>query len=404
MQETSQTSLRRVWYVTGAHLAIDFYMTLTPPLWAFFKTHFALTVAQFAYLPSAIVFCGSITQPFMGYFSDGRNRMALVALGVLICGVFVSCIGFAPSALFLTLFLIFAAFGSSLFHPTAGGLVTALAPKRANLAMAIFLTGGTLGMTLASVAGTQIVERYGLDYLWIIAIPALILAPFIFYLSRQMSEGEHNTNAGKIDFSVLRAAETRPLWTLYFISVFRSIVHTGFVSFTAILGESRGWSTGKIGWIFSGYLLASTIGRMCGGYLADRMSQRKLLAFSCGTSAIFHVAFCLTEGPVSIACFWMAGFLFDLGITTNIALAQRFLPNNTSTATGLMMGFSWSAAGIAMLGVGRVAEWTSTATALTGVSFFLIPATILVALLPSEAQRAAVDAAKAHQETNPITK
>ena len=393
MSNTPKPSLRRVWYVTGAHLAIDFYMTLTPPLWAFFKTHFALSVAQFAYLPSAIVFCGSIIQPFMGYFSDGRNRMALVALGVLICGLFVSGIGFAPSALFLTLFLILAAFGSSLFHPTAGGLVTALAPQRANLAMAIFLTGGTLGMTLASVAGTQIVERYGLDYLYIIAIPAILLAPFLYYQSRQMSHGEHNTNAGKIDFSLLRAPETRPLWTLYFISVFRAIIHTGFVSFTAILGESRGWSTSKIGWIFSGYLLASTLGRMIGGFLADRMSQRKLLAFSCGSSAIFHAAFCLTEGPLSIACFWMAGFLFDLGITTNIALAQRFLPNNTSTATGLMMGFSWSMAGLAMLGVGRVAEWTSTATALTGVSLFLIPATLLVALLPSEAQRTATTTA-----------
>lgn len=388
MSQTN-TTFRRVWYVTGAHLAIDFYMTLTPPLWAFFQTHFSLSVAQFAYLPSAIVFCGSIIQPFMGYFSDGRNRMALVALGVLICGVFVSCIGFAPSAVFLAIFLIFSAFGSSLFHPTAGGLVTALSPKRANMAMAIFLTGGTLGMTLASVAGTQIVENYGLDYLWLLAFPALIIAPFIYYQSRQMSEGEHNTNAGKIDFSILRAAETRPLWTLYFISVFRSIIHTGFVSFTAILGSSRGWSTGKIGWVFSGYLLASTLGRLCGGYLADRISQRKLLALSCGSSAVFHAAFCLTDGPLSVACFWMAGFLFDLGITTNIALAQSFLPRNTSTATGLMMGFSWSVAGLAMLGVGRVAEWTSTATALTGVSLFLIPAAILVAFLPSQSQKGA---------------
>jgi MFS transporter, FSR family, fosmidomycin resistance protein len=390
MSQSQQNGLRRVWYVTGAHLAIDFYMTLTPPLWAFFKSHFALSVAQFAYLPSAIVFCGSITQPFMGYFSDGRNRMALVALGVLICGIFVSCIGFAPSAIVLTLFLILAAFGSSLFHPTAGGLVTALAPQRANLAMAIFLTGGTLGMTLASIAGTQIVERYGLEYLWLIAIPALILSPLIYLQSRQMAHGEQNTNAGKIDFSILRAAETRPLWTLYAISVCRSLIHTGFVSFTAILGESRGWSTGKIGWIFSGYLLASTIGRMSGGFLEDRMSQRKLLAFSCGSSAVFHTLFCLTDGPVSIVLFWIAGFLFDLGITTNIALAQRFLPRNTGTATGLMMGFSWSVAGLAMLGVGRIAESTSTATALTGLSLFLIPAAILVAFLPSGSQRAAV--------------
>ena len=376
------TSLKPVFYVTAAHMTLDFYMTLTPPLWAYFQTHFNLTVAQFAYLPSVIIFCGSITQPFMGYFSDGRNRMALVAIGLLIAGVFVSAIGFAPSVYVLAIFLIFAAFGSSLFHPTAGGLVTALAPDRANVAMAIFLTGGTLGMAIAAPTGTQIVERFGIEYLWLIVVPVLILAPFILWQARQVPAHQRRMYAGKIDFSVLRSAETRPLWTLFAISVLRSIIHTSFVSFTAIMGASRGWSTGKTGWIFSGYLLSSTLGRIAGGYLADRMSQRKLLAISCASSAVFHAGFCLTEGPYSIALFFIAGFLFDLGITTNIALGQRALPNNTSTATGLMMGFSWSMAGLAIVGVGSLAEYTSTPTALTIVSACLIPATLLVALLP----------------------
>ena len=379
----SRRAFRPVFYITAAHMALDFYMVLTPPLWAFFQGHYNLTVAQFAYLPTVIVFCGSITQPFMGYFSDGRDRMALVALGLFVTGIFVSCIGFAPTAYILAVFLIIASFGSSLFHPTAGGLVTALTPHRANLSMAIFLTGGTLGMALASITGTQIVERYGIQYLWLIAIPVLFLAPFILWQSRKVPVHERRMTAGKIDFSILRATQTRPLWTLFAISVLRSVIHTGFVSFTAILGASRGWTTSEIGWVFSGYLLSSTLGRITGGYLADRMSQRKLLAFSCASSAIFHAGFCLTDGYVSLIAFFVAGYLFDLGITTNISLAQRALPHNTSTATGLVMGFSWSMAGLAMIGVGSLAEWTSTATALTVVSMVLIPAALLVALLPS---------------------
>ncbi|MYB58618.1 MAG: MFS transporter [Gemmatimonadetes bacterium] len=381
-RSASRGDLRPVFYITAAHMALDFYMVLTPPLWAFFQSHYNLTVAQFAYLPTVIVFCGSITQPFMGYFSDGRDRMALVALGLFVTGIFVSCIGFAPTAYTLAIFLIFASFGSSLFHPTAGGLVTALTPHRANLSMAIFLTGGTTGMALTSITGTQIVERYGIQYLWLIVIPVLILAPFILWQSRKVPVRERRVTAGKIDFSILKKA--RSLWTLFAISVLRSIIHTGFVSFTAILGASRGWATSEIGWVFSGYLLSSTLGRITGGYLADRMSQRKLLAFSCASSAIFHAGFCLTDGYVSLISFFVAGYLFDLGITTNISLAQRALPHNTSTATGLVMGFSWGMAGLAMIGVGSLAEWTSTATALVVVSLVLIPATLLVALLPSE--------------------
>ncbi len=378
----SRGALRPVFYITAAHMALDFYMVLTPPLWAFFQSHYNLTVAQFAYLPTVIVFCGSIAQPFMGYFSDGRDRMALAALGLFAAGIFVSCIGFAPSAYILAVFLIFASFGSSLFHPTAGGLVTALTPHRANLSMAIFLTGGTTGMALASITGTQIVERYGIQYLWLIVIPVLLLAPFILWQSRKVPVHERRVAAGKIDFSIIKKA--RSLWTLFAISVLRSVIHTGFVSFTAILGASRGWTTSEIGWVFSCYLLSSTLGRITGGYLADRMSQRKLLAFSCASSAIFHAGFCLTDGYLSLIAFFVAGYLFDLGITTNIFLAQRALPHNTSTATGLVMGFSWGMAGLAMIGVGSLAEWTSTATALTVVSMLLFPAALLVALLPSE--------------------
>ena len=131
-------------------------MVLTPPLWAFFQSYFNLTVAQFAYLPTVIIFFGSIAQPFMGYFSDGRDRMALVSLGLFVTGIFVSCIGFAPTAYILAAFLIIASFGSSLFHPTAGGLVTALTPHRANLSMAIFLTGGRSAWRLLRLPGRKL--------------------------------------------------------------------------------------------------------------------------------------------------------------------------------------------------------------------------------------------------------
>ena len=78
----------------------------------------------------------------------------------------------------------------------------------------------------------------------------------------------------------------------------------------------------------------------------------------------------------------MAGFLFDLGITTNIVLAQRVLPENTSTATGLMMGFSWGTAGLSIPLVGALAESTSIPVALAVVSLALFPATYLVSWLP----------------------
>ncbi len=384
MSATAATdeSLRRVWLLTLAHTAVDFYMLMAPPLYAVFKSLFNLTVFQISFLPSFVSVCGAIAQPFMGYFSDGRNRLILAGLGVLFCGLFVSAIGFAPTVFVLAAFLVMASLGSSLFHPSAGGLVTSYLPGRSNLTMAIFLTGGTLGMSIGPITATQIVERYGLQHMWVCVFPGVVVFGLL-YLGGRRHQPQDSTTGNGISLAALRGKAVRPLWTLYGISVMRSLTHTGFISFIALLGESRGWPTAKIGWVLSGYLISSTLGRICGGYLADRVSARRLLAFSNASSGALHIVFCLITGSLTIPTFFFAGFLFDLGITTNIVLAQQSLPNNTSTATGVVMGFSWGTAGLLMPLVGRLAEYASLTFALASVSTFLFPAALLVAALPS---------------------
>jgi MFS transporter, FSR family, fosmidomycin resistance protein len=381
--ENPNSSMRSVWLVTLGHTAIDFYMVTIPPLYAVFKDHFDLSVFQISLLPAFVTVFGSITQPLMGSFTDHRNRFAWAALGVLICGCFVSSVGFAPSVYVLTVLLIGASIGSSLFHPTAGGLVTSLVPGRSNLTMAIFLTGGTTGMALAPVTGTQIVDRYGLESLWIIIPFCIPIACVLLWISRNHRVDHTAVSRPRFDWRGLRERKMRPLWTLYSISVLRSLVHSGFISFTALLSASWGWETTRIGWILSGYLVFSTLGRIAGGYLADRVAPKKLLALSNASSGLFHVAFCLVATEWGIGLFWIAGFLFDIGVTTNIVLAQKTLPENTSTATGLMMGFSWGTAGLVIPFVGAFAGYISIPVALAVVSLALFPATYLVSWLPT---------------------
>jgi len=380
--EKSQPSMTPVLLVTLAHTALDFYMVIIPSLYAIFKDHFGLTVFQISFLPAFVTVFGSISQPLMGTFTDHRNRFAWAGLGLLISGVFVSSIGFAPTVYTLAILLVGASLGSSLFHPTAGGLVTSLVPGRSNLTMAIFLTGGTTGMALAPLASTQIVDRWGLENMWMIIPFCLPVSATLFWISRKHRTAPSSTPGKRFDWRSLRKPETRPLWTLYSVSVLRSFIHASFISFTALLGASWGWEITQFGWVLSGYLVCSTLGRMAGGYLADRVSATRLLAFSASTSGVFHIAFCLVSSDYGIGLFWVAGFLFDLGATTVIVLAQRILPGNTSTATGMMMGFSWGTAGLFIPLVGAYAEATTIATALLVVSFVLFPAALLVLLLP----------------------
>ncbi len=378
----TQRPMLRVCLITYAHTTVDFYMTLFPPLLATFKNLYGLSLVEASLLPMVVSLFGNIPQPFMGYLADRTKRMRLAALGVLACGLFVSVIGTLPSAGILAVFLVLASLGSSLFHPTAGGLVTTSLPKRTNFAMAVFLTGGPLGMAIAPVTGTQIVARYGLDTLWIVVFPCLVAAAVLSRLSKTTTSEERAKPSVRINFALLRAAAMRPLWILYAIAVCRSLVHAACVSFISIVGFDRTWDISKIGWVLSAYLIAATLGRLAGGYLGDRVAPRKLLGWSCAFSTVFYVVFCFTSGPVSLVCFLIAGFIFDLGATTNIVLAQRILPQHASMATGLVMGFAWGVSGLLLPGIGLLADITSIGFALACVSLILLPCAALVAALP----------------------
>ena len=383
----TQRPLLRVCLITYAHTTVDFYMTLFPPLLALFKDLYGLTLVEASLLPMVVSLFGNIPQPFMGYIGDRTNRVRLAALGVLACGLCVSVIGTLPSVGMLAAFLVLASLGSSLFHPTAGGLVTTSLPRRSNFAMAVFLTGGPLGMAIAPVTGTQVVSRYGLDSLWIVIFPCLVATAVLFRLSRTATQVKSATASVRINYALFRTAAMRPLWILYTIAVFRSLVHAACVSFISILGHDRTWDISKIGWVLSAYLIAATLGRLAGGYLGDRVAPRKLLGWSCGFSTIFYVVFCFTSGPISLVCFLFAGFIFDLGATTNIVLAQRILPQHASTATGLVMGFAWGVSGLMLPGIGLLADATSMEFALACVSLILLPSAALVAALPGTSNR-----------------
>ena len=390
MQRTRRPILR-VCLITYAHTTVDFYMTLFPPMLALFKEMFGLTLVEASLLPMVVSLFGNIPQPFMGYIGDRTNRVRLAALGVLACGLCVSAIGALPTVAMLAGFLILASLGSSLFHPTAGGMVTS--------SMAIFLTGGPLGMAIAPVTGTQVISRFGLESLWVVIFPCLIAAAVLFRMSGGASRPEVTTKPVRINYAFFRTAAMRPLWILYAIAVFRSLVHAACVSFISILGHERMWDISKIGWVLSAYLIAATLGRLSGGYLGDRVAPRRLLGWSCAFSTVFYIVFCFTSGPVSLLYFLIAGFIFDLGATTNIVLAQRILPQHASTATGLVMGFAWGISGLMLPGIGLLADSTSMSFALACVSLILLPSAALVAALPAAPDRGGAGALPDRQST-----
>ena len=131
------------------------------------------------------------------------------------------------------------------------------------------------------------------------------------------------------------------------------------------------------------FLLASAIGGISGGYMAERFSIKRMMGISLALAA-----------PVLLGAIWMGG-LWQLGAlvaggllltashAVNVSLAQSLAPDRAGTVAAFMIGLAMGIAGILMPLLGKFADVYGVENALTLVTVGATLASLLVILLPT---------------------
>ena len=347
------------------HAMSDFYATTFTPLVETFRSMLGLSVVGVSVIGALIGVFGSMIQPVLGIWSDRTDRGKLAAGGLLVSAVFISQIGLAPNVVVLTLLLIGGALGVAAFHPS-GAVLAVRDGARRSLAMAFFITGGGLGLALAPWTVTGIVKHLGLPWLRMIALPGVAFAIWLFLASRREPRGAATPMVWS--WRPLFARGTGAVWALFGMAVVRSLAVTAFCFYVSVLGATRGWGLERSGGALSAFLAFGVAGSLVGGYVADRMDHRVLMAASCALAAPFFFVFARTSGPWSIPAFAAAGFLFSMANPVNVSLAQELRPRSASMMSGLMMGLAWGIASVLLTVVGALARVIGIAGALQAMA------------------------------------
>jgi FSR family fosmidomycin resistance protein-like MFS transporter len=121
------------------------------------------------------------------------------------------------------------------------------------------------------------------------------------------------------------------------------------------------------------FLLSISLGTLTGGYLSDRISRRKLIIFSLLLSAPFFFAMVHSTGIMLFVCLLFSGAMLGLSNPVPLTIAQELIPEGASTASSIMMGFSWGLAGMLALPFGMLSD-------LFGGN--VVPAMSIAAILP----------------------
>ncbi len=366
--------------LTSAHLFNDFYAGFLMPLLSYFQSHLHLTITQVSILPTVLAVFGSILQPVFGFLGDKFNKKLFVVSGVLCSALFMSCIGFAPNFIILIFMLMIGASGVAAFHPNGAATVARLTQNRSTFMMSIFLMVGCIGLAGAPFIITSIVSSGGFNTLWLLSLPGVILA--LILIKTLPGDHESKSSTKLSDFKILFARKSRPLWIMFLIMFTRSVVITSFMSFMSILFTERGLTMHDSGIAISTFLISGSIGGLIGGYLADKISRKIIIAGSSIFACPLLLLFLHASGNFTMILLSLSGIVIFAAAAVNVLIVQKLCPDMASSIAGISMGLVWGTAGLMLPIIGYIADHYNMETSLRIAAFMLPIAGMLVLMLP----------------------
>ena len=332
---------------------VDVFNSARPVL----LTYLGLGETQIAVISTIYIWASALTQPFFGWMSDRVGPRWLAAGGVLWMTIFFS------GAVYVTgtgglICLIIAALGSSAFHPVA--TVQATLQGRSHLAgrettaAGLFFTAGQIGHFIGPILTGLILAQLGLHWLVILSIVSIPIGISLAYQLRHnhphprpiQDDGKIRLHAG-IGFIVLLAA----------VATLQSWAQSNMIAFVPKYIKDLGQGALTYGNIAGLYMGGSALGNVIGGHLGDKYAKRKVAA-----TALFLAAFPtfiisqIGWSPWLYVLIPLAGACTGSVHSIMVVLAQRIVSGGMALASGLILGFIFSAGALGLLFTGPLAE------------------------------------------------
>lgn len=349
--------------MASAHFMVDGYGNMYAPLLPLLIPKLGLTLTAAGTLTMLFQMSASVAQIGFGWLADRWRPRVLVMTGPVISVLVLSQIGIAPTASWLAATLIVGGLGAAAFHPPSAALAHRLGGDRPGLAMSVHITGGSLGLSLAPLMIAPAVERFGLQYTPLLALPGLLVVAF--FLTRVPPIQVHSERGG--GFRALRPYAA-PLALLYLIVVLRTLTSLGFATYVPVMLTRRGLSVGQAGAAIAMYLFASGVGGFFGGPAADRFGARRVIGLSLVAATPFLLAAPMLSGWLFVVVLSIGGFFLQSTLPVNVIMGQALAPVSAATVSSLMMGFAWGTGGLSVPFVGMLADRFGIERALLGLA------------------------------------
>ncbi len=352
--------------VSLAHGGSHFYQLALPPLFPLIHAHEGYGYAELGIVVVALYLASAICQPAAGFLVDRFGARRLLLCGLAIQAGATALMGVLPSYEALFVLAIAVGVGNSVFHPCDYSVMSAtITEQRLGRAYSIHMLGGFLGYALAPAMITVLGTAYG----WQTAIIVAGLAGFAvlamvaawsgdFRDSRHERRTETHTKStvGEI-FSALFQGPMLLCWLFFAIMAMAQIgLQSKSVSILS-LPETFAIDIETAGRILTAYLLATAVGVMCGGYIAERTHRHDtVVAVGYGVAALLMLVLWRWTPTAEIiyAIYIAVGIIYGLAFPSRDIIVRNATPKESS---GKVFGFVYSGMDFGSLVTPAVFGW-----------------------------------------------
>jgi FSR family fosmidomycin resistance protein-like MFS transporter len=382
----------RLGLLSFGHFTIDAYSSFFSPLLPLLVVKLHLSLTRVGTLVALMSLASSMAQPLFGLVSDRMRHPWFVALGPLAAALFISSLGLAPDFGTLVALLMIGGLGVAAFHPQAASIAGESSARR-GMAMAFFVTGGTLGFSIGPLFAVLMVSAFGLGRTWLAAIPGVIASIVLLAALGKMRPPRHEPRERPKLAELTPLA--RPLTLLYFAVVARSAVSYGFMTFLPLLLTARGYSVVQAGSLASLYLASGAMGGFLGGWLADRWGGRRVVVISFVGATPLYFLFLFAPDRWGLVSLILGSFVLQTSLPVNVVMGQELSPRHASTISSLLMGAAWGLGALIIGPIGALADRWGLHNALFTLAFVLLGGLLCAVALPAS-RTAAAPAELAH--------
>ncbi len=342
------------------HMVTDIYQGALPATLPFLKDKLGLTYTMTGVILMVANFTSSILQPLFGFYSDKKEKAALLPIGLLAAGIGYALLAL-PADYYMVLFLvIISGLGIAAYHPEGYKTAHFFTGKRSVTGMSVFSVGGNLGLAIGPPMALYVTRYLGFDALPVAVIPSLLCTALMLTQRKTIAIPRLEHNIKQAETSKTTASSYVSLFLVVAIVIMRSWTQMGLLSYIPFyyINHLKGdpLFAGNLIFVF---LACGAAGTLIGAPFADRWGHRFFIRLTMFLATlILPLMFvpCIAKSYLLFVVLGLEGLILISTFSVTVVMAQRLLPHRLGIASGLMVGFAIGTGGIGVTILGVIAD------------------------------------------------